>query len=68
MQGQFNFAEVLIKPLDYDSNLVTVRVKEDLKDVVTNTGPHVISDLNLPILVRQLSIHTNVSVATYLTL
>ena len=60
-QGQFNFAEVLIKPVDNNSNLVCVRVKEDIKDIVTNTGPHVISDANLPILVKQLAIHTNVS-------
>eukprot|EP00794_Sanderia_malayensis_P008867 gene8867-9816_t len=61
IKGQFNFAEVLIKPLDYESNLVVVRVKDELKDVVTNTGPHVISDSNLPILVRQLAIHTNMA-------
>ena len=61
LQGQFNFAEVVIRPLDYNSNLVTVRMKEDLGNVVTNTGPHVISDDNLPILVRQLAVHTNVS-------
>lgn len=51
----------MIKPLDYSSNLVSVRMKEELGNVVTNTGPHVISDLNLPILVRQLAVHTNVS-------
>ena len=60
-QGQFNFAEVVIKPLDYSSNLVNVRMKEDLRNVVTNTEPHVISDENLPFLVRQLAVHTNVS-------
>ena len=52
---------MLIKPLDYNSNLVSVRVKEELRNVVTNTGPHVISDDNLPILVRQLAVHANVS-------
>ena len=66
VQGQFNFAEVVIKPLDYNSNLVSVRVKEELRNVVTNTGPHVISDDNLPILVRQLAVHANVSLFTSL--
>jgi len=61
IKGQFNFAEVLIKPLDYNSNLVSVRVKEELRNVVTNTGPHVISDDNLPILVRQLAVHANMA-------
>lgn len=60
-QGQFNFAEVLIKPLDNASNMVTLRFKDELKDLLTDTGARVISDVNLPRLVRQLVVHINVS-------
>ena len=65
-QGQFNFAEVLIKPLDNASNMVTVRFKDELKDLLTDIGPRVISDDNLPRLVRQLVVHINVSLSHFL--
>ena len=61
-QGQFNFAEVLIKPLDNASNMVTVRFKDELKELLADTGTRVISDNNLPRLVRQLVVHINVSI------
>ena len=61
-QGQFNFAEVLIKPLDNASNMVTVRFKDELKELLSDTGTRVISDNNLPRLVRQLVVHINLSI------
>jgi len=61
IKGQFNFAEVLIKPLDNASNMVTVRFKDELKDLLTDIGPRVISDDNLPRLVRQLVVHINMA-------
>lgn len=50
-----------MKPLDQESNCVSVRFKEELKDQLVDTGPRVISDSRLPILVRQLAVHVNVS-------
>ena len=47
-QGQFNFAKVLIKPLDNASNMVTVRFKDERKELLSDTGTRVISDDNLP--------------------
>ena len=41
--------------------MVTVRFKDELKDLLTDTGTRVISDSNLPRLVRQLVVHINVS-------
>ncbi|KAG9337417.1 hypothetical protein JZ751_028838 [Albula glossodonta] len=32
--GQFNFVEVVIKPLDYQSNLVTLQCRKDLEGLV----------------------------------
>lgn len=61
IKGQFNFAEVLIKPLDNASNMVTVRFKDELKELLSDTGTRVISDNNLPRLVRQLVVHINMA-------
>ena len=41
--------------------MVMLRFKDELKDLLTDTGPRVISDANLPRLVRQLVVHINVS-------
>ena len=46
-QGQYNFAKV-IKPLDNASNMVTVRFKDERKELFSDTGTRVISDDNLP--------------------
>ncbi|XP_066026935.1 tuberin-like [Pocillopora verrucosa] len=48
IKGQFNFAKVLIKPLDNASNMVTVRFKDERKELLSDTGTRVISDNNLP--------------------
>ena len=62
-QGQFNFVEIVIKPLDNESNVITVSVKDELKDILTDTnrGPRVVSDKNLATLVRHIALHVNVS-------
>lgn len=61
-QGQFNFAEIAIEPLDNECNVIRLNVKDELKDILINTnyGPRVISDRNLPILVRHMALHVNV--------
>ena len=46
-QGQYNFAKV-IKPLENASNMVTVRFKDERKELLSDTGTRVISDDNLP--------------------
>jgi len=66
IKGQFNLAEIIIKPLEYSSNKVTVR-KKTVEGGVTNAQPYIISDGNLPMLVRKLAIHTNMAVVTELS-
>lgn len=88
-KGQFNFVEVIIKPLDYDCNLVTLQCRKgklmsvssllllysaiflisplsislsDLEGLVDTTVAKIVSDRNLPLLVRQMALHANVSV------
>lgn len=60
-QGQFNYACVVIQPLDHGTNQVTVQVKEELVKHIRHSEPKIISDQNLAILSRQLALHANVS-------
>uniref|UniRef100_A0A8C1N695 Tuberin n=1 Tax=Cyprinus carpio TaxID=7962 RepID=A0A8C1N695_CYPCA len=64
IKGQFNFVEVLIKPLDYESNLVTMQCRKDLEGLVDTSVAKIVSDLNLPLLVRQMALHANVRLST----
>ncbi|KTF89568.1 hypothetical protein cypCar_00037671, partial [Cyprinus carpio] len=59
IKGQFNFVEVLIKPLDYESNLVTLQCRKDLEGLVDTSVAKIVSDRNLPLLVRQMALHAN---------
>lgn len=60
-QGQFNYACVIIQPLDHGTNQVTVQARDDLAEHIGHSEPKIISDQNLGILSRQLALHANVS-------
>lgn len=59
-QGQFNFAAVIIQPLDHNTNRVVVKVKDELKELLGLSEPKIVSDQNVAILARQLALHANV--------
>ncbi|XP_053386314.1 tuberin-like isoform X2 [Mercenaria mercenaria] len=70
IKGQFNYVNIVIKPLDYGSNAVTLQAKEvpfqdqvtaDIADILGHTDTKVISDTNLAGLVRQIAIHCNLA-------
>ncbi|XP_023131083.2 tuberin isoform X4 [Amphiprion ocellaris] len=61
IKGQFNFVEVIIKPLDYECNLVTLQCRKDLEGLVDTTVVKIVSDCNLPLLVRQMALHANMA-------
>ncbi|XP_060567265.1 tuberin-like isoform X2 [Ruditapes philippinarum] len=70
MKGQFNYVNIVIKPLDYNSNAVTLQAKEvpfqdhvtaDIAGILGHTDTKVISDTNLAALVRQIAIHCNLA-------
>lgn len=61
IKGQFNFVEVIIKPLDYECNLVTLQCRKDLEVSVDTTVAKIVSDRNLPLLVRQMALHANMA-------
>ena len=60
-QCQFNFACVIIEPLDHGSNQVTVKARDDLKPLIGNIEKKIVSDKNVSLLARQLALHINVS-------
>ncbi|XP_033337917.1 TSC complex subunit tuberin isoform X3 [Megalopta genalis] len=61
VKGQFNYAGVVIQPLDHGTNQVTVQVKEELAKHIRHSEPKIISDQNLAILSRQLALHANLA-------
>ncbi|XP_066546134.1 tuberin isoform X3 [Amia ocellicauda] len=61
IKGQFNFVEVIVKPLDYESNLVTLQCRKDLEGLVDTSVAKIVSDKNLPLLVRQMALHANMA-------
>uniref|UniRef100_A0A3B5M708 Tuberin n=1 Tax=Xiphophorus couchianus TaxID=32473 RepID=A0A3B5M708_9TELE len=61
IKGQFNFVEVVIKPLDYECNLVSLQCRKDLEGLVDTTVAKIVSDRNLPLFVRQMALHANMA-------
>ncbi|KAK7072996.1 Tuberous sclerosis 2-like protein, partial [Halocaridina rubra] len=60
--GQFNHTIVEVVPEDHSTNSVGVLCRPDLEDYVGAGGePRVVSDTNLPILVRQLALHADLA-------
>ncbi|XP_015588565.1 tuberin [Cephus cinctus] len=61
VKGQFNYACVVIQPLDHGTNQVTVQAREELAEHIGHSEPKIISDQNLAILSRQLALHANLA-------
>lgn len=60
-QGQFNYACVVVQPLEMGTNCITVRARDEVIDHLGHTEPKIVSDNNAAILARQLALHANVS-------
>ncbi|XP_078611279.1 tuberin-like isoform X3 [Branchiostoma floridae x Branchiostoma japonicum] len=61
IKGQFNFVNIVIMPLDNSSNLVTIKAKKEVENMVGDTSSKIISDDNLALTVRQLALHANLA-------
>jgi len=56
------FACVVVTPMGHGTNQVTVKIKDDLTEHLGSAQvTRIISDQNLPTLVRQLALHANVN-------
>ncbi|XP_072397243.1 tuberin [Diabrotica undecimpunctata] len=60
-KGQFTFACIIIQPLDMGINRVTVKVKEELSNLIASSEPKLVSDQNVGIFARQIALHTNMA-------
>lgn len=60
--GQFITACIVITPLEDMSNIVDVEVLPDLRQIVGDIEPKVLSNLGASLYARQLAIHLNVSI------
>ncbi|XP_013385066.2 tuberin [Lingula anatina] len=58
---QFNFVNIVIQPLDHESNAVTVRAKEDIAPIIGHQDTKIISDNHLSVFVRQMALHANLA-------
>lgn len=61
IKGQFNYACIVVEPLELNSNRIFVRGKDDVAKFICNTEPKIISDTSAPCYARQLALHANVS-------
>lgn len=62
IKGQFNHTVVEIVPADHSTNSVGLLCRPELMEFVGGGGnPRLVSDTNLPILVRQLALHADLA-------
>lgn len=61
IKGQFNYACVVVEPIELNSNRVFVLAKADIAETVCHSEPKIVSDNSAPLLARQLALHANVS-------
>ncbi|XP_060642483.2 tuberin isoform X5 [Anolis sagrei] len=61
IKGQFNFVHVVIKPLDYNCNLLTLQCRKDMEGLVDTSVAKIISDKNLSFVARQMALHANMA-------
>uniref|UniRef100_A0A1Y1N0Q7 Rap-GAP domain-containing protein n=1 Tax=Photinus pyralis TaxID=7054 RepID=A0A1Y1N0Q7_PHOPY len=61
IRGQFNFACIIVQPLDHSTNKVTIKIKDELIELMGTSEPKIISDKNVAILARQLALHADLA-------
>ena len=60
LQGQFNHTVIEIVPNHKDTNTVTLHCKTELLAYSKRTNPRLVSNHSLPLLVRQMAVHSDV--------
>ncbi|XP_063171223.1 tuberin isoform X2 [Candoia aspera] len=61
IKGQFNFVHVIIKPLDYNCNLLTLQCRKDMEGLIDTSVVKIVSDKNLSFVARQMALHANMA-------
>ncbi|XP_039446332.1 tuberin isoform X2 [Culex pipiens pallens] len=60
IKGQFNYACVVIEPMELDSNRVFVLARDEIAQHVS-AKPKIVSDSGAPLLARQMALHANLA-------
>ncbi|XP_058066096.1 tuberin [Anopheles bellator] len=60
IKGQYNYACVVVEPIELNSNRVFVRSKDDIAQHVTHETK-IVSDSTAPLLARQMALHANLA-------
>ncbi|ODM95089.1 Tuberin, partial [Orchesella cincta] len=58
---QFLYACVIIQPLDHRTNRVFVKAKPSVVEDIGHTDVKIVSDQNLPVMARQMALHSNLA-------
>jgi len=66
VKGQFIYATVVVEPMDFQSNKISVLAKPELSEFLSHLfSGKVVSDHNLSMLVRQIALHCNLAANIY---
>uniref|UniRef100_A0A182YAZ3 Uncharacterized protein n=1 Tax=Anopheles stephensi TaxID=30069 RepID=A0A182YAZ3_ANOST len=60
IRGQYNYACVIVEPIELNSNRVFIRSKDDIAQHVTRDAK-IVSDHTAPLLARQMALHANLA-------
>ncbi|EDW70416.2 tuberin [Drosophila virilis] len=65
ISGHFNYACVIVEPLELNSNRVYVKARSEISKFVCHSEPRIVSDRSAPILARQMALHANLASLVY---
>ncbi|XP_073839436.1 TSC complex subunit tuberin [Musca autumnalis] len=68
ISGQFNYACVIVEPLELNTNRIYVKVRPEIATFVYHPVPKIVSDKSAPLLARQLALHANLASNVYQSL
>uniref|UniRef100_A0A0A1XPT7 Tuberin n=1 Tax=Zeugodacus cucurbitae TaxID=28588 RepID=A0A0A1XPT7_ZEUCU len=68
ISGHFNYACVIVEPLELNSNRVYVKARPEISKFVCHPEPKIVSDHSAPLLARQLALHANLASQVYQSL
>merc|ERR550519_1165579 len=62
VKGQFIYAHIIVEPLDFGSNRISVVCKQELEGELGHlSNSRIVSDPNLSRVVRQIALHCNLA-------
>ncbi|XP_068142782.1 tuberin [Drosophila tropicalis] len=65
ISGQFNFACVIVEPLELNSNRIYVKARSEIRNFVCHPEPRIVSDRSAPLLARQMALHADLASLVY---